>query len=105
MYGLPKDKDLGFLVGRELVQVCIGLHQTVLAFDQDTSISVECEFEILDRTGDRSSDKARFLALLASHIATVENRGAGELVLCFSDGASVRIRDSNPNYESYQISA
>lgn len=41
MYGLPADINLEFLVGRELIQVAVGLHEIVLVFDDNVSISIE----------------------------------------------------------------
>ena len=44
MYGLSEDEDLSFLIDRELGQVCVGKFQVNLNFDNQTSISIECEF-------------------------------------------------------------
>ncbi len=109
MYGLPKSKDLSCLVGKEVIQVCIGLHQYILAFDSNISISLECDFCLTHETPDKDqqdmscSYSRDLLRLLGSKITGVTNEGNGELVLIFSEGSTLRIQDSNPGYESYQI--
>jgi hypothetical protein len=110
VFGLPQGKDMSFLVERELIQVCIGLHQVILVFDGDISISLECEFylthgsEIGEEAKSSNSSKTALAKLLGSHITSVTNRGGRELGLFFSGGLCLRILDSNSDHESYQIS-
>lgn len=110
MYGLTKNEDLSFLLEKELIQVCIGSHQSILRFCRDTSICLECAFDLsnLERVGDEScaprAGADSLPKLLGSRIINVVNRGGGELAITFSGGFTLTIYDSNSNTESYQIS-
>jgi len=109
MFGLSENNDLSFLTGKEVIQVCVGVYQTILAFDGDTSISLECDFQLTRAPGTKdkedacSSSPQGILTLLGSKITDVTNEGGGTLTLQFSDGSTFRILDSNREYESYQI--
>jgi hypothetical protein len=99
MMGLSKDMDLSFLGGRELIQVGFGLHQTILRFDADTSISIECDYEV----GDQHNDQLGLISLLGNTVAKVSNPGDGSLIIEFMSGPTLVIRDSNRDFESYQV--
>jgi hypothetical protein len=95
-------------LGRELLQVCFGLYQIILNFDEDTSISLECEFRLTEtntlQQGDQRSDlDSHVIRLLGSRITNVTNKGEGQLLIHFSSGSSLEIFDSNPSHESYHI--
>ena len=109
MYGLPEDEDLSFLLGKELLQVCGGLHETILNFNEGTSITLQCEYALhgADDKSDAVAQLAasrRLLDLLGFRIAKVSNVGKGSLAVTFSDGSVLSIHDSNSQYESYEIS-
>lgn len=100
MYGLPKQTDLSFLANLELIQVCIGIYQVILHFDKETSISLECEYQVNGKT----KDLIGLVSLLGQHIIDVTIQDEkGEIVLKFSQEGVLVFRDSNLNYESYQI--
>ncbi len=111
MYGLKKDVDLGFLNGRELIQVCIGLYQTIFKFDDEVAISVEREFRYFDGQDEwtwrpepgSSLLAARTVALLGASIESFEGDADGTLALTFSNGRRLTIVDSSKEYESYDI--
>jgi len=111
MYGLKKEIDLSFLVGRELIQLAIGLYQVQFHFDEDVTVSVEAEFCYFD-----SQDKwnwrqdpispqvaARTVAILGATITGFESNENGTLALMFSNGHSLTILDPVKQYESYSI--
>jgi len=109
MYGLQKDVNLKFLNKRELLQVCVGLFQVILNFDEDVSISIEGRFEFV--LEGRSTERAQLpeaaspiLRFLGSRISDVRVQDGGTLELAFSNGAVLRLYDSNLDAESYQIS-
>ena len=110
MNGLPKDTDTTFLLGKELIQVCVGLHEKILHFHEDISITLECEFDVVNANDDGDSacpscpDGAKLLKILGSQITGVTNQGGGELAIAFSNGSILMIFDGNSHYESYQIS-
>lgn len=111
MYGLSKDIDLGFLRGREVIQVAIGVYQIIFAFDEDVTISVEAEFSYFDgrsesvwKLGPGSAETAaRTVALLCTKIESFEGHEDGTLALSFSNGHRLTILDSSKEYESYHI--
>ena len=108
MYGLSKEQDLTYLVGKEVTQVCVGKYQSVLHLSADISIHLECRFKVskMNALGVEvpfCSPNESLLGLLGCRIANVINKGDGELALGFTDGSTLVLFDSKSNYESYQI--
>ena len=111
MYGLKKDVDLGFLNGRELIQVCIGLYQTIFKFDDEVAISVEREFRYFDGQDEWIWRPevgfpllaGRTAALLGTTVQNFESNADGTLAITFSDGRRLTIVDSSKEHESYDI--
>ena len=101
MHGLPQDVGLGFLVGRQLKQVCLGEFQVQMRFDADVTIDVEGEFTLDGRLG--AVADARILAgLIGRTVSGVTNEGKGDLRLEFGEFV-LTLHDSNKEYESYSI--
>lgn len=109
MYGLSIETDVSFLINRELIQVCIGLYQVILNFDESVSISLECDFEhlfqneTLIENNTLPTSASTLLKLLGAKISDINNQGNGNLELVFSNDSVLRIFDSNEDEESYQI--
>jgi hypothetical protein len=111
MHGLKKDIDLSFLNGRELIQLGIGLYQTIFKFDEDVAISVEGEFRYFDGQDEwiwrpepgSSLLAARTAVLLGATIESFESDANGTLALTFSNRRRLTIMDSSKEYESYDI--
>jgi hypothetical protein len=109
MYGLPKEIDLSFLVGRELLQVCFGRHDLNLNFDRNVHISVTSCIGYSGVQGDlcRQEDFAaasQFLtSLLSQTVLSVKGDDEGTLVLIFSGGPELFVYDNSKQYESYTI--
>ena len=111
MYGLKAEIDLSFLVGRELIQVAIGVYQVQFGFDEDVRISVESEFRYFDGRAEwiwrpepgSSFIAARAVALLGATIETFRSNTDGTLILAFSNEHRLTILDSSKEYESYDI--
>jgi hypothetical protein len=110
MYGLREGMDLSFLRGREVIQIAIGVHQVIFAFDGDIGISLESEFcTARDSAGSstwrggepRSACPA--LSPLGAVIVDVNGREDETLILVFSDKKRPTIYDSR-EFESYTIS-
>ena len=109
MNGLSADIDLSFLIGREVVQVSIGVAQIIFHFDDCVDISVESEFKIR-RQGTLSAwevgkpnTACDALSLIGCKTDGVEGRLDGTLTMNFTGGISLIILDTNKEYESYQI--
>ena len=45
MYGVPEKERLVGLIGKELIQICFGVHEVIFNFDQDVRITVESRIE------------------------------------------------------------
>jgi Family of unknown function (DUF6188) len=111
MYGLKKEIDLSFLVGRELIQVAIGLYQVQFHFDEDVAVSVEAEFRYFDGQDEwiwrqePSSHQiaARTVTMLGASITSLERSENGTLALMFSNGHRLTVLDSFKEHESYDI--
>ncbi len=111
MYGLKKEIDLSFLVGRELIQVAIGLYQVQFHSDEDVTVSVEAEFRYFDGQDEwnwqqePSSQQiaARTVAMLGASITNLDSNKNGTLALTFSNEHRLTILDPFKEYESYAI--
>jgi Family of unknown function (DUF6188) len=109
MYGLDTSIDLSFLKGREMIQIAIGIHQVIFAFDQETRISIESEFRLVCRGGGfewkpgMPEAAAPSVRLLGAAIERVDGQKDGTLVLGFSTGDSLTVLDNSKEYESYTI--
>lgn len=92
MYGLKKNIDLSFLIGQEVIQVAIGMFQVQFHLDEETTISVESEFECVSK-GNRSRwnpnaplTAAAALQLTGSTIQDVKGAEDGTLAVTSSAG-------------------
>ncbi len=114
MYGIPEDADFSFMVGKVVEQLCIGLYQVQLHLRGDVSISIGLAFEhsrgeevlsaaeanVVKQIGPPA---ATMTSLLGSSVAAVTNEGGKALLISFSNGETVRLRDLTHMYESFQI--
>jgi hypothetical protein len=109
VYGLPKDIDLTFLIGREVTQVAIGVYQVQFHFDEDVCISVESSFTYSDSQQEWTWREGLVLiaahtaALLSAKIESFNAQQDGTISMVFSNGHRLTIFDSSKNYESYSI--
>ena len=109
MYGLPKNIDLTFLIGKEVIQVSIGFNDLILHFSEEVIITITSECSYMDDkkkliTFDMYPESAslvcRLLGCVTDKVQSEEN---GTLILGFSNGCTFKIHDDSNNYESYQI--
>lgn len=111
MYGIPEGLDLTFLHGRELVQVCLGLHQVQFHFRPDATLAVEGAWELFDAAGhelDRNEPRSRskpfqFHRVLGRSVVASEIRSPHWFTLYFDSGESLRVFDNSAEYESFSI--
>jgi len=111
MHGLKEGIDLGFLKGREVIQVAIGKFGVRFGLDEDVIISVEGGFGYFDGSAELSwkpepaysQTAAPSIALLGATIHSFEAHEHGTLKLNFSNGHRLTIPDSSKQYESYSI--
>ncbi|MEM1061239.1 MAG: DUF6188 family protein [Planctomycetota bacterium] len=109
MYGLSKDVDLSFLLDKDLIQVCFGLHDLMLHFDGGVEIALTSEVscnvngECSQRTADFQNVTKPLLALIGKTTVKVVGKADGTLSILFKDDNSVTIYDNSDRYESYTI--
>jgi Family of unknown function (DUF6188) len=111
LYGLSKDIDLSFLVGRQVEQVAISAYQVQFRFDEDVTISVESHFRYFDGQQEwiwkpepgAAHAAGRTASLLTATIERFEVQENSALFLVFSNGHRLSIFDSSKEYQSYDI--
>lgn len=109
LHGLPSNVDLSFFEGRRLVQVCVGLHELIINFDNRVAITAECRIavsvqdEALRQFDDPTLAAVELFRILQRIVESVEGRNDGELILRFECGSSVHLYDDATHYESYMI--
>src|SRR5262249_27540016 len=109
MYGLPEKTDLSFLKGKQLLQVCIGYNEVILHFDGNVSINAQTDIGHSSRGVQTTIYKTSIAAapmlvhFLHESVTNASATAPGTLVLEFSNGETLEIQDSSPQYESYTI--
>jgi len=109
MYGLPKNVDLAFLKGKELLQVCLGENEVIMNFFEATSITIQTtiyhyeEDRLVGVFGNAPASAATVVRFLGHTIADFQTSEDGTLRLKFSNGESLEIRDEDKHYECYLI--
>jgi Family of unknown function (DUF6188) len=111
VYGVPDSPEWSFLVGREVLQICVGLHQVILRFDGEVSMDIECEFDHSGATAKvpfgatLPSKAAGLVSLLGSKVASVASESGKTLAIVFTNKEILKIHDSNEIYESFQVTS
>jgi hypothetical protein len=110
MYGIDKTISFNFLIGKELLQLCIGLYQLILNFTDQLIISAECNLRleypdgsVIEVSCDSPELAGRLTCLLGRTIETIKTDVNGELNLVFFGGFQLSIIDSNEDEESFII--
>ena len=109
MYGSLEGQDLSFLIGAQLIQVCIGENDVVLNMHPDVSMMIASNVSVTAKQGETSTlesslDIGTAMAkLLGSSVVEVTGESDGTLVLGWSLGSVTRILDTWADYESYTI--
>jgi len=109
MYGIPENQDFSFLIGRRMLQLCIGLHQVQLNFDKGVSITIEGTFEHESPAGFVRHDvgvpesAASLVSLLGRAVESPERESASSLLVRFAGGRVLRLLDSSDTHESFQM--
>ena len=109
MYGLPKDFDCAFLVGRTLEMICFAANQIYLHFDQKIMITIEGEYSFQkERVAPLQilvvpAVECNLMTLLEQSVISASGKEDGTLALVFQNGSVFRCYDRTENYESYRI--
>ena len=109
MNGLPPDLDLNFLCGCELIQICVGVHDCILNFHEDLSISISSQIGYLDSSGGYRrfihfpDAVAPISVLFGQQISAATGYPDGTLRLFFPSNARLDLFDDSKQFESYVI--
>src|SRR5690242_2846743 len=108
MYGLQLGTDLSFLKGKRLFQVCVGMTDIILQFDENVSITITgADMAHRSEAGEETAVYRRsipsapmLMGFLHESIESWSIEEPGTLILEFSNRQALEIRDSSPHYES-----
>jgi hypothetical protein len=109
MYGLPRSTSLDFFVGKTLLQACFGVHDLILNFDENISVTISSSVGCMGacisiRQSDNFSQVApAVFAMLHKSVLSAEGDSSGTLTLRFDGGGVLFIYDDSMDYESYTI--
>ncbi len=101
--------DLNWIIGKELLQVCIGLYQVILRFTHQLSITIECQYSlstqeaVVEASGDNPEISKDLVCLLGCSIYSCHQHENGEFVLDFSNGYSLKLLPETTGTESFSI--
>ncbi len=111
MYGLPKDFDGSFFVGRSVGLVSFSVNAIHITFDCDIAMTIESSFE--HRMGTEAMIdgcvqkvpvmESRLMQLAGRTVERVDAAPNGTLTLHFDGGQMFRCFDDSPQYECYSI--
>ena len=110
MYGLKPDLDLSFFAGRYLSQICIGVADCILNFDDELTILVTSAIGYLDtkdayfRGEDFRKAFPHIACLLNKTVSHAQGTPDGTLQIYFRDAGRLDIFDDSKQFESYVIS-
>jgi hypothetical protein len=109
VYGIQKNADFSFLLGKTVEQVCLGQYQTQIHLD-DANISIECKHTLFVAEGSREIiwERDEFPSegiskLLGQSLSRVAVEDSGALEFTFSQGDRLSLFDDSEQYESFQI--
>ena len=111
MYGIPESAEWSFLIGREVLQICIGLHQVSLRFDGQVVINIEGDFahaSVVATLGSGAGlpqKAASLVSLLGRKVASALSKGSKVLEIRFANEETLKLYDSSEIYESFQVTA
>jgi hypothetical protein len=103
------EAELGFLLGLQLLQVCIGANEVILNFDGYVSITVESRITFSDASGLNTvyahlpSAGVSLVKLLSSNIDRMAFEQDGTLSLHFGTGDTLSLHKDSGPFESYHV--
>ena len=114
MYGLPKDLDLSFFIGKTLNSVAFAVNVIHLNFDDGVSINLESSFQHLHeldvanrQLGTIQSvyliQLSSLMQLAGKAVVAAAGKEDGKLKLTFDNGHVLYCRDDTEGYECYNF--
>jgi hypothetical protein len=105
MYKKPL-RDLGFIGGHELLQVCVGRYDVILNFDQALSISIQGSFSVGGaEAGELPHGATALFDLLSLKVVEASMDQDANAALVFSNEKVLLILNDSEQYEAYRIVA
>lgn len=108
MYSLNKDTDTSSLIEKSLIQVAIGLHQIILNFDGDLSIS--SEGKIVHKSDGHIITISSYphqcislMRLIGMKIQKVLIKNEKTLILQFNNNEELEFQDDSEHYETLSV--
>ena len=112
MYGIPRDIDWGFILGKELEQIIIGKYDVQLCFFGNVVISFYGKFlhskpnnTIITNTdeNDLAYHSISLISLLGSSVIEAKSDCSTELYIKYSNSEFIIIYDDSEYYESISV--
>jgi hypothetical protein len=104
MYGLPKDFNGSFLVGRILEMVCFAQYQVYLHFNERIIITIASAFSYkTDSVIEVPIQESNIMELLGLSVSAAMGDENSTLSIIFNNGKALKIYDTSKQYESYTI--
>ena len=114
MQGIPKDGNLTFIIGGEMIQLCIEPHQVQVHLQNKVSIAIYTQFEHLrgdevlnvvegDAAGELVALAVTAVSLLGHTVVAATNERDEALLIEFSNGESLRLHAGNATGESFRL--
>ena len=115
MYGLPKDIDVSFFVGKTLNVVSFAVNVSHLNFDSEVRISIESSFQLQEKhdvehsqMGTKQSvyliQASSLMQLAGQSVIAATGAEDGTLSLFFERGQVLHCLDDLSGYECYNFS-
>jgi hypothetical protein len=110
MYGLRKDFDTSFLLGKKLELICLSENTVNFHFNDGLSFTIESAYSH-QTPGSKGADEpiqvpalsSNIDELLGSSVTDVLANEDGTLILKFANQHQLKFFDTSPQYESYKI--
>lgn len=108
MTKIPTKSDLDFLIGNEVLQVCIGANELIINFQGETSITVTAVilFSVagVESQIESNSECANLITkFIQKIIKNIDIDEQGGLEIIFDGNDSFKILKNNNIYESYTV--
>jgi hypothetical protein len=109
MYGLPKDFDASFLIGREVESICFAQYQVNFRFSDGVWIQIEGAFkhfqqdDLIEVAEGFPIQQSSLMRMLGQKVVAVNFSVNGDINLTFSNGNKLFIAGECGPYEAYII--
>ena len=109
MNTLTNSGSFDFLVGKELIQVSVGVFQVILRFTDELIISIENTYYsdigqgLIESRGDNIHDSKKLIDFLGQSISSQQTTGYQQVLITFSNQYSLKLLPNDSGQESYSV--